>query len=52
MILFGEESLRVAIRNFVAHYHSERITKGWRIGSSSPGLVTLETLARSRDASA
>jgi hypothetical protein len=24
MILFGEESLRTTIRNFVAHYHSER----------------------------
>ena len=28
MILFGEESLRVAIRNFVAHYHSERNHQG------------------------
>ena len=24
MIFFGEESLRTAIQNFVAHYHSER----------------------------
>jgi putative transposase len=28
MILFGEESLRTAIRNFVAHYHSERNHRG------------------------
>src|SRR6266852_6553570 len=28
MILFGEESLRTAIRNFVAHYHSERNHQG------------------------
>jgi hypothetical protein len=24
MILFGEEALRTVIRNFVAHYHTER----------------------------
>jgi len=24
MILFGEESLRTAIHNFIAHYHSKR----------------------------
>jgi putative transposase len=28
MILFGEESLRTAIRNFVAHYHNERNHQG------------------------
>ena len=28
MILFGEESLRSAIQNFVAHYHSERHHQG------------------------
>ena len=28
MILFGEESLRTAIQNFVAHYHSERNHQG------------------------
>src|SRR5262249_38600672 len=28
MILFGEESLRIAIDNFVAHYHSERNHQG------------------------
>ncbi len=28
MIFFGEESLRTAIQNFVAHYHSERHHQG------------------------
>ena len=28
MILFGERSLKTAIRNFVAHYHSERNHQG------------------------
>ena len=28
MILFGEESLRTAIHNFVAHYHTERNHQG------------------------
>ena len=28
MILFGEESLRTAIHNFVAHYHWERNHQG------------------------
>jgi putative transposase len=28
MILFGEESLRTAIQNFVAHYHTERNHRG------------------------
>ena len=28
MILFGEESLRTAIQNFVAHYHGERNHQG------------------------
>ena len=28
MILFGEESLRAAIGNFVAHYHTERNHQG------------------------
>ena len=28
MILFGEESLRSAIQNFVAHYHAERNHQG------------------------
>ena len=28
VIFFGEESLRTAIQNFVAHYHSERNHQG------------------------
>ena len=28
MILFGEESLRTATNNFVAHYHTERNHQG------------------------
>jgi hypothetical protein len=28
MILFGEESLRAAIHNFVTHYHTERNHQG------------------------
>ena len=28
LILFGESSLRTAIQNFVAHYHSERNDQG------------------------
>jgi hypothetical protein len=28
MIFFGEESLRAAVQNFVAHYHSERNHQG------------------------
>jgi transposase InsO family protein len=28
LIFFGEESLRAAIQNFVAHYHSERNHQG------------------------
>ncbi len=28
MILFGEESLRTVIRNFIAHYHTERNHQG------------------------
>jgi hypothetical protein len=28
MILFGEQSLRTSIHNFVAHYHNERNHQG------------------------
>jgi hypothetical protein len=28
MIFFGEESLRTAIQNFIAHYHNERNHQG------------------------
>jgi putative transposase len=39
MILFGEESLRTALRDFVAHYHTERNHQGLanRIISPQPG---------------
>jgi len=42
MILFGETSLKTAIRNFVAHYHSKETTKGWPIESFFPRRVTSE----------
>jgi hypothetical protein len=52
MMLFGEESCEppfgISLRIIIA----SAIIKGWRIGSSSPRPVILETLARSRDASA
>jgi hypothetical protein len=28
MLLFGEESLRTAVRDFLAHYHKERNNQG------------------------
>jgi transposase InsO family protein len=28
LILFGEESLRIAVQNFIAHYHHERNHQG------------------------
>ena len=39
MIFFGEESLRTAIQNFIAHYHSERNHQGLanRLISPEPG---------------
>ena len=39
MILFGEESLRTAISNFIAHYHAERNHQGLanRLISSDAG---------------
>ena len=39
MILFGEESLRTAIHNFVAHYHTERNHQGLanRLINPEPG---------------
>ena len=32
MILFGEDALRVAVREFVAHYHGERNHQGINAG--------------------
>jgi transposase InsO family protein len=42
MILFGEESLRTAISNFVAHYHTERNHQGLanRLISPETGHLT------------
>ncbi len=42
LILFGESSLRTAVQNFVAHYHSERNHQGSgnRIIKPQPGLTT------------
>jgi hypothetical protein len=39
MILFGEESLRTAIHNFVSHYHTERNHQGLanQVISPEPG---------------
>jgi putative transposase len=41
MILFGEESLRTAIQNFITHYHSERNRQGLanRLNSPEPGYL-------------
>src|SRR5438034_8921628 len=41
MILFGEESLRTATHNFVAHYHTERNHQGLanRLISPAAGLL-------------
>ena len=38
MIFFGEESLRTAVQNFVAHYHSERNHQGLANKLISPEL--------------
>jgi len=37
MILFGEQSLRTAIHNFVAHYHAERNHQGLSDQLNQPG---------------
>ncbi len=41
MILFGEESSRTALRNFVAHHHTERNHQGLgnRLSLPQAGLV-------------
>jgi putative transposase len=49
MILFGEESLRTAIHNFVAHYHTERNHQGLgnrRIIPQAGRLVTAGPIQR------
>jgi transposase InsO family protein len=50
MILFGEESLRTAIHNFVAHHHSERNHQGLanRIVSPEPGHLGKAGMVRRR----
>ena len=47
MIFFGEESLRRAIQNFVAHYHSERNHQGLKTNSSGQKPATSEARERS-----
>ncbi|OPY89395.1 MAG: hypothetical protein A4E71_00010 [Smithella sp. PtaU1.Bin162] len=53
MILFGEESLRRAMKNFIAHYHEERNHKGLNntvpfsaehVGKTSGKIKTKERL--------
>lgn len=50
MILFGEESLRTAISNFVAHYHTERNHQGLanRLISPETGHLTNSGLVQRR----
>src|SRR5258705_7600888 len=45
MILFGEESLRTAMHNFVAHYHTERNHQGLANRLISPEAVIFEKQA-------
>ena len=46
MILFGEDSLRTAIANFVAHYHSERNHQGLANQLISPEAGHLESAGK------
>jgi putative transposase len=52
MILFGEESLRAVISNFVSHYHAERNHQGWPTGWSTPTPGMLATQGQSSGVSA
>ena len=52
MILFGEESLRTAMHNFVAHYHTERNHQGLANRLISQKRAILEMQAWSSGASA
>jgi transposase InsO family protein len=52
LIFFGDESLRAAIQNFVAHYHAERNHSAWRTNSSAQRLATSTMQARSSGGSA
>jgi putative transposase len=42
MILFGEESLRIAIHHFISHYHAERNHQGLRNPLINPEATYLE----------
>ena len=46
MIFFGEESLRSAIQNFVAHYHAERNHQGLANQLISPEAVHLDNAGK------
>src|ERR1700730_5030983 len=46
MILFGEKSLRTAIHNFIAHYHTERNHQGLANRLISPEAVLLGNAGR------
>ena len=46
MMFFGEESLRTAIQNFVAHYHSERHHQGLANQLISPEANHLESAGK------
>jgi hypothetical protein len=50
MILFGEESLRTAIHNFAAHYHTERNHQGLanQLISPEPGHLGKTGVVRRR----
>ena len=52
MIFFGEESLRTAIQNFVAHYHSERNHQGLANQLIGPEAAISARQVRSNAASA
>ena len=43
MILFGEASLKMAIKNFVAHYHRERNHQGLANRIILPGIGHVES---------
>jgi putative transposase len=45
MILFGEESLRQAIHEFVIHYHQERNHQGLENRLITPMETTIDTTA-------
>jgi hypothetical protein len=45
--LFGEESLRTAIQNFIGHITASAVIKAWRTNSSTQNLATSLTLATS-----